>query len=360
MHRRIVVSTPVGIVRWLRLVTVLALLPVTTLHAQFFWNMPSTNLATWANLDGVVSNDFSGLTGDVTLLPPGLWHTLFGQGYFTFSPGGNLATLTNLCPCNMQFGVPVWSFSVIETQTTPHAWLYIGTNGVAFRTNICPSSYSPTQWVQTAYGHAAPSYLVGSNVDLWYADRDRSRFGLSFMLVNSNDWPTLQAAQHAAATNAPPPAGVWVPRIPSNTNDLGFVGVQCSPNVVNLLLYSPSNRLVSILTCSALTSQTNSWTVLGHFNAVSPFNYWQTTSQPNTAFFRAGYSDVDSDHDGIPDFMEIYVYGTNPYSADSDNDNISDYNELFIYGTDPNNPDTTIPSATFTSPPNNYQLMWVP
>ena len=37
---------------------------------------------------------------------------------------------------------------------------------------------------------------------------------------------------------------------------------------------------------------------------------------------------TDSDYDGLPDFVEVYMYRTNPYSADSDNDGFSDKDEI--------------------------------
>ena len=49
---------------------------------------------------------------------------------------------------------------------------------------------------------------------------------------------------------------------------------------------------------------------------------------------------VDSDGDGISDYDEIYVYGTDPYNPDSDFDGLSDFDEIYIFGTDPLNPDT--------------------
>lgn len=45
----------------------------------------------------------------------------------------------------------------------------------------------------------------------------------------------------------------------------------------------------------------------------------------------------DSDHDGISDYDELYVYKTSPYLIDSDSDGIDDKTEVFG-GTDPNCP----------------------
>ncbi|HOZ53335.1 MAG TPA: hypothetical protein PK142_01495 [bacterium] len=49
---------------------------------------------------------------------------------------------------------------------------------------------------------------------------------------------------------------------------------------------------------------------------------------------------VDSDIDGITDYDEIYLYGTNPYIIDTDGDGLGDHEEIMIFGTDPLNPDT--------------------
>jgi hypothetical protein len=46
-----------------------------------------------------------------------------------------------------------------------------------------------------------------------------------------------------------------------------------------------------------------------------------------------GPGDLDSDGDGLPNALEIFVLGTDPQSADSDGDGISDYEEVFVYGT---------------------------
>lgn len=46
--------------------------------------------------------------------------------------------------------------------------------------------------------------------------------------------------------------------------------------------------------------------------------------------------DPDSDGDGIPDTLEVFVFGTDPFNADTDGDGISDFDEIFLLGTPPN------------------------
>jgi outer membrane protein OmpA-like peptidoglycan-associated protein len=49
---------------------------------------------------------------------------------------------------------------------------------------------------------------------------------------------------------------------------------------------------------------------------------------------------IDSDGDGLSDYDEINVYGTDPRNPDTDGDGLSDYAELLRHRTDPLNPDT--------------------
>lgn len=308
------------------------------------------HLATWSDLDGNVSTVYAALTNEAHIYPPWLWHFTIDQGHYTFSPDGEVAAATNLFQCATQFNVPVWRVTVCETQTTPRAWLYVGAGGIVFRTNEISSSFNPRQWVLDAYGHDAPGYLSGTNLDNWYACRDRSRFELSLTLVNSNDWETLRAAERVAATNAPAPE-TPPPIPPADSNQLAFAGIQVGQtNTLGLWLYTPSNRPVALLTRYTLTATTNAWSLLGGVNAVAPFDFLETAMQAESAFYLAGFSDVDTDGDGIPDLLEIYVFGTNPESADSDGDDVSDYLEIYIFGTDPWNPDKSPPIVSILLP----------
>ncbi len=50
--------------------------------------------------------------------------------------------------------------------------------------------------------------------------------------------------------------------------------------------------------------------------------------------------ELDSDGDGLTDYEELYIYGTDPYNPDTDGDGLTDGEEVLIYMTDPLNPDT--------------------
>ncbi len=49
---------------------------------------------------------------------------------------------------------------------------------------------------------------------------------------------------------------------------------------------------------------------------------------------------LDTDSDGVNDYVEIYETKTNPLSPDSDNDGLTDGQEINEYNTDPNNADS--------------------
>jgi len=55
---------------------------------------------------------------------------------------------------------------------------------------------------------------------------------------------------------------------------------------------------------------------------------------------------LDSDGDGLYDWEEIEIYGTDPFNPDTDGDGLTDYEEVRIYGTDPLNPDTDFDGLT--------------
>ena len=57
-------------------------------------------------------------------------------------------------------------------------------------------------------------------------------------------------------------------------------------------------------------------------------NYWQI-------IFHGVDEDFDHDDDGLSDYNESKVWGTNPFLADTDGDGLDDYEEIMIYFTDP-------------------------
>jgi PKD repeat protein len=56
--------------------------------------------------------------------------------------------------------------------------------------------------------------------------------------------------------------------------------------------------------------------------------------------FGTDWQDTDTDDDGLSDSDEVNIYGTDPNNEDSDNDGLKDGDEINIYDTDPANEDT--------------------
>ena len=316
------------------------------------------HFVSWGDLDAFVAGDYASLTNDAPCFPPGPFQFGLDGGLFSFAPDGDLAAATNAYTSISILGIQAYAITIVETQGASRVWLYENTTGAPFRTNDVPAGFDPQQWVRSAFLHDPPGTLSGEDLALWYSDRDRSRISLRLTLVNSNNWSALMAAEEAAATNNPS-SGAPPPRLPLDTNTMAFVGITAGSSNV-LWVYTPSNRPVDILSRATLTMTTNAWSLLGTFDAVTPFNLWNFTRGASATVFMAGFSDVDSDADGIPDLFEIYLFGTDRNNDDSDRDGISDFNEIYVFGTDPNNPDITVPAVTITAPPNNFTQVWLP
>ncbi len=327
------------------------------------------NLASWADLDGAVAAGFGLMTNSLMIIyPPGIYSIPVDGGLFTFSTNDEIAANLGLFQPLSFKGFSLWKMGAVETQLTTRSWVYMGAsdgaNSVAFRTNAVPAGFDPQAWVRSMFGNP-PSYLTGSSaLAQWYADRDRSRAFLGLTLINANDLAPLQAALQAARANAtnatPDPA---LPTLPADTNRVAFAGIagMSTDGRLGVWIYSPIDNLpVDVFTSANLATKTP-WKLIGTINANSPFTLWYAPPGTSaTAFINAARADIDTDGDGIPDDRENLIFGTDPTKWDSDNDNIGDYAEIFTYGTDPNNADTKAPSAVLTSPPNNYQMVWVP
>jgi hypothetical protein len=330
----------------IRFLPALAVITATALPARAQYVRP--NLTVWSDLGSAVVTSYAGLANAAVLYPPGPYNFSVDQGYFTFTDGSEVAALTNVCTCSTQFGVMEWQMVVVETQLTSRVWLYEPSLGApAFYTNQNAAAYDPIQWILNAYRlQSPPGYLTGSDLDQWYAWRDRSRFELILTFVNQNDWPTLQAAMQAATTNNYAPASP--PTLPGDTNNMSISNVQApSPGALNIWVYTPSARPVAILMSTNLMVA-NGWTVLGSFNSKPPFNQWNVFGGTPDAFYRAGYTDVDSNGDGLPDLLKIYVFGINTDIADTNS--ISDYDEIYIYGVNPSSLNTPPPIVSILTP----------
>jgi len=75
-----------------------------------------------------------------------------------------------------------------------------------------------------------------------------------------------------------------------------------------------------------------------------------------TAAIPAFAYDIDSDGDGLSDWEEINIYGTDPYLADTDGDGVSDFLEI-LYGTDPLVPNINFPQTRTIGEPDKVNTV---
>lgn len=294
-----------------------------------------THLQSCTDLDAFVADQYAKLSNSIVFYPPGPFGFYDTCGVLTFSDGSDVATLTNRIPMRDRLGIATYPMSVVEkTQGTTRVWYYLDADGIAFRTNDAPASMDAQEWVRNAYRHDPPQWLTEDALRQWYEDRDRCRISLTMTLINSNSWNAILALEAAiAATNTfVVPSG---PVMPPDTNHLAFAGIQSEAADLKVWVYTPASRPVALFTRTNLLGAINGWSYAGAIGATPAFSLWHAPNAPSNAFFHAGYNDVDSDGDGLPDALESLVLGTDPNYADTVGGSLGDYTRVLIYGLDP-------------------------
>jgi hypothetical protein len=131
------------------------------------------NLVTQEDLDGIVAEEYASLTNFAFIYPPRtecgtnvcFSHIELWGGWYTCSPEGGIAGVTNYLHSTLRYGIPVWQLAVAETTDVSRVWLYLAPDGASFATNNTPASLDPQQWVRDVYKRGPPSYLAGTAAD---------------------------------------------------------------------------------------------------------------------------------------------------------------------------------------------------
>jgi hypothetical protein len=84
----------------------------------------------------------------------------------------------------------------------------------------------------------------------------------------------------------------------------------------------------------------NTWTIAGELQNNGSWKVEVSNEQGTTSHEFTYQVFVDADDDGLSDYRESNLIGTDPHDADSDADGLTDGQEVNTYETDPKHPDT--------------------
>jgi hypothetical protein len=236
--------------------------------------------------------------------------------------------------------VPVFSVKVVETNTTPRERLYYNSTGGLVQAVGVPSDYNPTSWIVVAYG-SPPSWLNGSELAEWYADRDPSRQTVTFSLVASSNLTAYETMLTNRVQQVGPGQSSPVPKLELYSNDIAMVGMTVVSNDIGLYLHAPPD--VSILDLFVSTNlAANEWFLLATLLHDRDPLFWTGTFNCTFATFALANGGIDSDGDGISDARETFLFETDPHKADTDNDGLNDGAEYYRYGLNGKTVDTDL------------------
>lgn len=282
----------------------------------------------WQSVDEFIQASYDELESASALFPPSNFHLGVSLGFFPFNDA-NFSNLINTVTPRMCFDVPVYDVRVCETNGLSRLFV-TEINGICLHTNQV-AFYDMNAWVRMGYGEP-PQWITGDKRTQWYQVRYRNRIEFCFTLIPSNDYARYREAIRLATTNHVASDSMLVK--PADTNCLAFAQVDYDLTSTNFTfqLYSPQLLPVDLFTTSDLRTH---WTYVGTIYTTDTFTPLSIYSPTSTGFFRVARGDMDSDGDGIPDGMETFHFGTNPYLWDSSGDGMSDWMKLYRYGLDP-------------------------
>ena len=268
------------------------------------------------------------------LMPPGNFPYQSDLDVISFQPGFAPGFLAALVPATN--GVTtLFPVTVIETNTTPRLRYYLNqAGGRAYTDTVSLSSY-PQNFITNAYG-APPAYLSGTNLTQWYSDRDPDRQTVAFKLLCS----TSVASYYMVLTNrlgSVEVASNNIPLLSYYSNTIAFVGGGALANgAFQYFLHAPTNvPELDLFTSTNLQAEKGGWmwpSKLQH--KIDPLG-GACNGLLSPLFLAADDASIDSDGDGLPDCMELRIYGTDPYNGDTDGDGLSDGAEVMTWGCSP-------------------------
>lgn len=232
-----------------------------------------------------------------------------------------------------------YAVSVTESNETPRQRYYWNSTGGLIRTVSPTTGYNPGQWISNVFG-ASPSYLSGSALTNWLAERDPRRQHAMFQLIHA----TNVASYQASVTSALDRAYQFMTNsylYPDFSNKLAMVNIDGWDNETRLYVHAPTSvTKFDIYECTNLLCLPYDWTILTTVNHTTDPLFLRTGTATATRFYSAGNAALDTDNDGISDSRENILFGSRADLRDSDGDGISDWDEIMNAGSDPNGVDS--------------------
>jgi len=283
-------------------------------------------------------------------------------GTVPFDPNGFPDDFLNGLVAETNKGCLVYTVVVAEDPTTRET-VFANSQGREIHAIAAATGYDPWWFLESIYPDLGSDKYSDAQVAWLKACYDPAHVQITVTLL-----PVVSISAYAAAVadegamaSLALDGVVPLMQFSGQVSNLQFTAIEVKTNGMLLTLAYPNNftNRMDIFTCTNLLGAY--WDLAATVN-VGTTNWieWLDSSPPGLRFYTAGNADVDSDHDGIPDAREVFMYHTCPTNWDSDGDLLSDSNEVFNLHTDPNNGKTNPPTVWLVFPSNNYVKVWLP
>ena len=284
-------------------------------------------------------------------------------GTVPFDPNGFPDGFLNGLVAGTNKGCLAYTVVVAEDPATRET-VFANANGYEIHAVAPPAGYNPWWFVESAYPDLGSGKYDGAQVAWLKACYDPAHVQVTVTLLPVASIQAYAAAMADDGATASAALSGISPMMrydgPQLTN-LQFTAIETKTNGMLLTLAYPNgftNR-IDIFTCTNLV---DSWWDLAATVSVSTTNWveWLDTSPPGFRLYAAGNADLDTDHDGLADAREKFMYHTSAVTNDTDRDGLTDSNEVFNLHTDPNNSNTCPPTVTILFPTDGYGKVWLP
>jgi hypothetical protein len=307
------------------------------------------------------------------IVPPGPEGYLKQEaGMYVFDPSKFSAEFIKGLVPDASLGVTTYPLSVFEDVETRNR-VIVNANGDIILSVPPPADYTSDWFILEMYPNLHNGSLPPEMIEFTEATFDPSRIISDFKLITKDEvvkyvWQQSVSSQNAVAASSGKPGGGIGPMMRYDgppVSHLQFTCIEKTNNAVTVTLAYPASytNKIEIFTCSDLVA---GWFVSAGTTNINPATNWVEWTDTaggwtnvSPRFYAAGNGDLDTDHDGLKDAQEKYVYHTSATTNDTDGDGIHDDVEV-ANRTDPNNPDTTKPVVTITYPTNNFSWEWLP